>query len=343
MLLTDLLCRGHLALNELLTDDLLDAAYLVLLTTVDDGDGSTLLTGTTRTTAAVGVVLYIVGQAVVDDMRQIIHIQATGSHIGSHQQLRKVMTELLHGEVALRLTEVAVQTLGIIAVLDQLVGNLLRLNLRPAEDNGEDARIEVNNALQSQILIPGVHHVIHMVHILGTLVPTAHHNLLMVVQVVQRYLLDLLAHGSREEQGITLCRHMLKYLVDAVREAHVQHLVSLIKHHALDMLYLGLTAVHKVDQSTGCSHNDLCPMLQGTNLLFNARATINRHHVHPFHVFGEIPQIIGNLQTQFSCRTQNQCLCFLVLHINLLQQRNTECRCLSRTRLGKGNHIVSFP
>ena len=128
-----------------------------------------------------------------------------------------------------------------------------------------------------------------MVHVLGTLVATAHHDLLMIVQVVQGYLLNLLAHGSREEQCVTLCRHMLEDLVDTVREAHVQHLVSLIEHHALDILDLGHTTVHQVDQSSWCGHNNLCSMLQGTDLLFNARTAIYWHHVHSFHVFGEIP------------------------------------------------------
>ena len=81
-------------------------------------------------------------------MRQIIHIQATSSHIGSDEQLGEVLTEFLHGEVALCLTEVAMQTLGVIAVLDQFVGNLLRFNLRTTEDDGEDARIEIHDALQ---------------------------------------------------------------------------------------------------------------------------------------------------------------------------------------------------
>ena len=128
-----------------------------------------------------------------------------------------------------------------------------------------------------------------MVHVLGTLVTTAHHDFLMVVQVVQGDLLNLFTHSSREEQGVTLCRHMLKDLVDTVREAHVQHLISLIKHHALDILDLGHTTVHQVDQTSWCSHDNLCSMLQGTDLLFNARTAIYWHHVHAFHVFGEIP------------------------------------------------------
>ena len=81
-------------------------------------------------------------------MRQIIHIQATSSHIGSYEQLGEVLTEFLHGEVTLLLTQIAVQTLCIIAVTNQLISNLLRLNLRPTEDDGKDTRIEIHDAFQ---------------------------------------------------------------------------------------------------------------------------------------------------------------------------------------------------
>ena len=86
----------------------LNVANLVLLATVNDAEARTLLARTTGTSRAVRVVLYVVGQSVVDDVRQVINIEATGSHVGSYQQLDRVLTELLHRQVALLLRQVAV-------------------------------------------------------------------------------------------------------------------------------------------------------------------------------------------------------------------------------------------
>ena len=94
-----------------------------------------------------GIVLDIIRQSEVDDVCQIIHIQSSCSHIGSHQQLRQVVAEFLHRQVALLLTQVTMQRLGIIAVLDEFVGNLLCLDLGATEDDGKDTRIVVYDAL----------------------------------------------------------------------------------------------------------------------------------------------------------------------------------------------------
>ena len=110
-----------------------------------------------------------------------------------------MLTELLHGQVALLLREISVQRLGIIAILDELVGHLLRLQLRATEDDGEDAWIVVYQSLQRQILVLGIHHIIDMVYVLGSFVARTHHNLLVVVQVTLGNALYLLAHRSREE------------------------------------------------------------------------------------------------------------------------------------------------
>ena len=81
-----------------------------------------------------------------------------------------MVAELLHRQVALLLREIAVQRLSVIAVLDKFVGNLLRLDLRTAEDDGEDAGIVVHDAFEGEILVLGVHQIIDMVHVLCTLI-----------------------------------------------------------------------------------------------------------------------------------------------------------------------------
>ena len=92
-----------------------------------------------------------------------------------------MLAELLHGEVALLLTQVAMQRLCVVSILDKFVGNLLRFNLCPAEDNGKNAWVVIHDALQCQVFVTRIHHIINVVHVLGTLVSASHYNLLVVV------------------------------------------------------------------------------------------------------------------------------------------------------------------
>ena len=147
LLLADFLWSWQNAIHEVLANLLLNLANLELLSGMDDRDGCSLLSGTTGTTASVGVTCHIIRQTVVDNVSQILYVQTTGSHIGSHQELNGMVAELLHGEVTLLLTQVAVQCLCIITILNQLICNILSLQLGAAEDNCKDARIEIHHTL----------------------------------------------------------------------------------------------------------------------------------------------------------------------------------------------------
>ena len=166
LLLADFLWGWQNAVHEVLANLLLNLANLELLSGMDDRDGCSLLSGTTGTAASVGVTSHIIGQTIVDNVSQIIYVQTTGSHIGSHQELNGMVAELLHGEVTLLLTQVAVQCLCIITILNQLICNIPSLQLGAAEDNCKDAWIEIHHALQSEILVLGIYQIVDVVYML---------------------------------------------------------------------------------------------------------------------------------------------------------------------------------
>ena len=216
LLLADFLWGWQYAVHEVLANLLLNLANLELLSGMDDRDGCSLLSGTTGTAASVCVACHIIRQTVVDNVSQIIYVQTTCSHIGSHQELNGMVAELLHGEVTLLLAQVAVQRLCIITILNQLICNILSVQLGAAEDNRKDAWIEIHHALQGEILVLGIYQIVDVVYMLSTLVARTHYDFLVVVQVVEGNLLDVLAHGSREEQGVSIFRNVLKDGIDAL-------------------------------------------------------------------------------------------------------------------------------
>ena len=340
LLLADFLWGRQYAVHEVLANLLLYLANLELLSGMDDRDGCSLLSGTTGTTASVGVASHIIRQTIVDNVSQIIYVQTTGSHIGSHQELNGMVAELLHGEVTLLLTQVTVQRLCIITILNQLICNILSLQLGAAEDNRKDAWIEIHHALQGEILVLGIYQIVDVVYMLSTLVARTHYDFLVVVQIVEGNLLDVLAHGSREEQGVSILRHVLEDGIDALREAHVQHLVSLIKHHVVHVLQLSHATINQIEQTARGSHDNLHTMLQGANLASDVGTAINSGNMQTVDVLGKTVQIVCYLEAELTCRTEDDSLCLLAAGISFLDYRNTVRCSLTRTGLRQCNHVV---
>ena len=81
------------------------------------------------------VILDVVRHTVIDDVRQVLHIESSRRHVGSHEELYAVLAEFLHRQVTLLLRKVAMQRVGIVTILYELIGHFLRLHARAAEDD----------------------------------------------------------------------------------------------------------------------------------------------------------------------------------------------------------------
>ena len=232
------------------------------------------------------------------------------------------------------------QRLCVVAVLDELVGNLLCLYLRTTEDDSEDAGVEVYDALQGEVFILGMHEVVDVVDVLGTFVARTDDNLSMVVQIGLGNAFNLATHRCREHQRIALLGQVFENLVDALRESHVQHLVGFIEHHAANLTEVGFTTVHQVNQSARCSHNNLHATTQLAYLQHDAGSAIDCYDIHCRHILCEIANVVANLQTQFTRGTEYQGLRLTVFGVEALQQGNAKGGRLSRSRLGQSNEVA---
>ena len=101
-------------------------------------------------------------------------------------------------------------------------------------------------------------------------------------------------------------RHICQNGVDAVRESHVQHLVRFVHNY---ILYGGKGdgfALHKVEQASGSSHDDVYSPFQGAYLALDGRTAVYRQYSQAVDVFRIIIQVTGNLQTKFAGRAENE-------------------------------------
>ena len=285
---------------ELFTQNTLYGAHFPFLALVDDTDTRTSLTCTPCSAAAVSVALNVVGQSVVDNVRQIVHVQTASSYVGCHKQLNGMLAELLHRQVALRLAQVAMKRLGIIAVANQVIGHLLRLHTRPTEHYSIDTRIIVHHTLQCRIFIARLHHVVDMIDLLGPLITGTDNNFFMVVEIVLCNLFHLFAHRGREQQRVSLLRHSRKNSINTLREAHIEHFIGFIKHHVLYFVQTSYTSIHQIDQATRRSHNNLYAFLQRTYLTVDTGTAINSLHIETVDIAGIVFQIVCNLQAELT-------------------------------------------
>ena len=125
----------------------------------------------------------------------------------------------------------------------------------------------------------------------------AHHDLLRSRAgsffAMLLYLVRLMV--AEKSSVLRFCGTPSKMAFIAVGEAHVEHLVSLVEHHVLNLVELCHATVHEVDESSRCGHDDLCAVLQRMDLVNDAGASINSHHVDALDILGKIFQVVSDL------------------------------------------------
>ena len=325
--------------DKLLFQNLFYRPQTALFARRDNRDGNTCGRSPSGSSAPMDILLYLVRQIVIEHMGQVVHIQTSGRHIGSHQKLEVLETEPAHRIVALRLGKIPMQGIGIVPILDQLFGHLLGLAPGPAENDGIDIRVKVDNPLQGQVAILGIDHVVMMGHIGRTLVLGPNRHLLRLMHVMIGYLTDFLRHRSREKPSMLVFRRVFQNAVQLVPETHVEHLVGLIEHHRMQMAEIDFAPAQDIQHTPRRGHDDFHAPGNLVQLAFYAGATVNGANPQIGNILGKILQILGYLHAEFPCRTQHQGFDSLVLGIALFNQGKAEGRCLSCPGLGQGDHI----
>ena len=199
LFLADLLGFRQFSVDKVLANLLFYLSDFPLFLDMYDADRSSFLARTPCSAASVRITFDVIGQSVVDDMSQIVHVKPTGSDVSSYKQLHRMLAKLLHGEITLLLTQVAMQCFGVITVFNKLVGNLLSLYLCATEDNGKDTRMKVNDALQCQIFVLGMYEIVDVVHVFCALITASYDDFLIVVKIAFGHFLHLTAHRCREK------------------------------------------------------------------------------------------------------------------------------------------------
>ena len=232
------------------------------------------------------------------------------------------------------------QTVGVVAVVDQLVRHILRLLARATEDDAVDGGIVVGYTFQREVLVLRLDHVVDVLDVGCALVAVARHELHGVVHEVLGYLRYLAGHSGGEHQHLAVFGDIAEYLVDVVDEAHVEHLVGLVEYHGMHLVEVHHTAAYQVDEAAGGGHYHLHALAQGLDLALYARAAVYGQHTYAWQVLGKVGEVAGNLQAQLTCGRDDEGLRHFTLAVNALQQRQSESRRLACAGLRQPYHVT---
>ena len=108
----------------------------------------------------------------------------------------------------------------------------------------------------------------------------------------------------------------------------------------MHLVHLERVSAHMIHHTPRCSHHDLHAGLQVFDLFIDFLAAVHRQHLDAVHVLGKLAQLIRRLHGKLSRRTQNHRLQGTVLRVDLLQDRNAECRRFARACLRLSDDIT---
>ena len=303
------------------------------------GKGTSRLARPPRSADAVYIIFCVLRKVVIDDDLHIVHIDASGRHIGGDQDIGGAVPETSHSHVPLMLRHVPVQPLHLESGLSDYLGKLVHLDLRITEYQAKSGLIILQQTDARRILILLLHPIIPLGHQrYGQLLGRHLHQSGVLLELIGD-LKNGLWHGSREQRRLMGIGNLTQNQLHVLPEAHVQHLVRLVQNHHVHIVQFHGAPAHMIHYAPRRSHDDL-HALQAVDLPDDILSAIYGKHLNAMHIFCDLSQLLRRLHGQLSGGTQNHRLKLLQIRIDLLQGRNTECRRLTGSGLGLSDDIV---
>ena len=338
----DFIGRRQLHLLEACVSHTLDGAQHPALTRGDEKDRLTTAASATGAADAVHVRLGVIRDVVVDHVGDALDVETAGSHVGGHQDVQAAVLELVHGALALLLRNIAVDGGRIVAGLLEAVRHLFGLVLSAAEDNDGIVVDDLKDAGKRVHLVTvrGQQEALRDVVISAAL--GLDRDLRRIVEVLLRQTADRVRHGGREECDLLVFRGVLQDALHVFLEAHVEHLVRLIKHEEAQLGDVQRALLQVVDDATRGAHDDLRAAAQAGELDAVGLTAVDGQDLDATQVVGEGLEGVRDLEGQLACGREDECLRVAGIGIDLGQHRQREGRGLTRTGLGQADDVATL-
>ena len=254
---------------------------------------------------AVHVALGVDRDVVVDDVADVVDVDAARGHVGGHQHADLAGLERIEGALPLALVLVAVDRCCLHLRAHQALHHAVGAVLGAGEDQHAPHVVAFQESLQERLLHLARDVVDALLDLGSRACHRRHFHAHRIGEERVRQVADLLRHGGREEHGLALLRHHARNGADRLDEAHVQHPVGLVEHQDVDVGEVAVALLDQVEQAAGRGHHDVDAAAQRVHLRVLPDAAVDHRGAHgrmaPVH-----GDALGDLHGQLARRRQHQ-------------------------------------
>ena len=293
------------------------------------------------------VIFGVEGNVEIEHGRHILDVEATGGHVGAHQQIDLTLLEGIQCLQPLVLALVAMQRGGLEAFALQAAGQACTTELAVHKDEGLLDAARTQHLVDGTALVVVIGAVKALLHRGRRFVGTGHLDGDRVLQVAAGQALDFGRERGAEQERGALLGQVRKDALQIGQEADVQHAVGLVEHHILDLVEHRVLGLDVVQQTARRGHQHLDALFQLNGLRLHVHAAKN-HGAAQLGVFGVQRNLLGHLVGQLTRGQQHQgahgvtggrCGTALVLE-QALQQGQRERRGLAGAGLGSAHNVL---
>ena len=176
-------------------------------------------------------------QIEVDDVRDVLDVEAARGDVGRDQDVGLLGAEQLHHAIALLLHHAAVQRLRAVAVRVQRVGELVDFEARAAEHDRRLRALEIEDAAERGDLLALADDegdLADLRQLAGRALLLRDLHLLRVLEMPSRDRHDARRERRRKERRLPRLGRLVDDRIDVFGEAHVEHLVGFVEDEHLD-------------------------------------------------------------------------------------------------------------
>jgi hypothetical protein len=339
---------GAVGERDLLADGALDLPEQIDILGVAERDRGAGGAGAAGAADAVHVCLGHLGQIEVDDVADLVDVDAAGRDVGRHQHADLAALEVGEGALAGVLRLVAVDRLGALAGLGQVLGDPVGAVLGAGEDqHPADLLVVEEDVLEQRPLAGLVDEVDALVDALDRRRRRRDRDLGRVREQHVGEALRLGRHGRREEQRLPDSRQERDDALHVVDEAHVEHAVGLVEDEDVELREVDDAFAGEVEQAARGGDQDVEAVAQGLPLRLVADAAED-HGVAEAEVLAVGGEGLADLRGQLAGRGQDQdadrtaALRAIALGVQALQDGEGERGGLASAGLGEAQQVASI-
>ena len=291
--------------RDFLLGEALDFHHEAFFVHADQADGFATVTSTARTANAVHVVFRDVGDLVIDNVRQLIDIDAACGNVSGNQGTDVPALEARQCLRACALALVAVQRHGLHAILGEEFRDVVCTKLGARKHQHLAPVVLLDDMQQHLLLLGTTHRVDDLGNALHRGVARGHLDALRVLEQGGCQVTDLVAEGSREQQTLLFLGHQGENFLYVMDETHVEHAVSFVQDQYFHRGKIQKTLLLQIQQTAGRGHQEINTALDAVDLGVHAD-TAKDHGGTEIQVFTVLADRFLDLRGQFACGGQHQ-------------------------------------